>query len=472
MKPHGKTKNIIKDKTKNKTKNITKDMTTGSPAKLLFLFSLPLMFGNVFQQLYTVVDTMIVGQTLGVSALAALGAAEALNWMSLGSIQGLTQGFSIHMAQKFGAKDEDGLCQAVGHSIVLSAILAVVLTILFQLAVRPVLTVLQTPDDIRPNTILYLRILFSGIPIVIVYNLLASMLRAIGDSKTPLMATAVAAISNIVLDLLFVCVFQWAIAGAAAATLIAQGISVVYCLNIIKRLSLLHPRRKDLHLKPELSGKLMLLGLPMAFQNFIIAIGSMIVQRLINSFGVIFIAGFTATNKLYGVLEIAATSYGFAMVTYTGQNLGAKKPQRIKKGLKAGLLIALATSAALGAVLLLLGKPLLLLFISGTEQEISQTLAIAYHYLSIMSICLPILYILHVVRPTLQGLGDTLSPLLSGVAEFIMRTGCVLLLPIWLGEEGIFYAEVLAWSGADLVLIPSCIWALRHRLDWKKETDR
>ena len=450
------------------TKNMTKDMTTGSPAKLLFFFSLPLMFGNVFQQLYTVVDTMIVGQTLGVSALAALGAAEALNWMSLGSIQGLTQGFSIHMAQKFGAKDEDGLRQTVGHSIVLSAILAVVLTILFQLAVRPVLTVLQTPDDIRPNTILYLRILFSGIPIVIVYNILASMLRAIGDSKTPLMATAVAAISNIVLDLLFVCVFGWAIAGAAAATLIAQGISVVYCLNIIKKLSLLHPRRKDLHLTFELSSKLIFLGFPMAFQNFIIAIGSMIVQRLINSYGVIFIAGFTATNKLYGVLEIAATSYGFAMVTYTGQNLGAKEPQRIKKGLKAGLLIALATSAALGAALLLLGKPLLLLFISGTEQEISQTLAIAYHYLSIMSICLPILYILHVVRSTLQGLGDTLSPLLSGVAEFIMRTGCVLLLPIWLGAEGIFYAEVLAWSGADLVLIPSCIWALRHRLGQEK----
>ena len=140
----------------------------------------------------------------------------------------------------------------------------------------------------------------------------------------------------------------------------------------------------------------MLLGLPMAFQNFIIAIGSMIVQRLINSFGVIFIAGFTATNKLYGVLEIAATSYGFAMVTYTGQNLGANQPKRIREGLKAGVIIALITSTVLGAILILLGKPLLSLFISGTEEEISQTLAIAYHYLSIMSVCLPILYVLYV----------------------------------------------------------------------------
>ena len=205
------------------------DMTKGKPMKLLFLFSLPLMFGNVFQQLYTVVDTMIVGQTLGVSALAALGAAESLGWMSLGSIQGLTQGFSIRMAQQFGAKDEDGLHQAVGHSIVLSALLAVLLTIVFQAAVRPVLAILQTPEDIKPDTILYLRILFSGIPIVVAYNLLASMLRAIGDSKTPLIATAIAAASNIVLDLLFVCVFGWGIAGAAEATLIAQFISVVYC---------------------------------------------------------------------------------------------------------------------------------------------------------------------------------------------------------------------------------------------------
>lgn len=382
------------------------DMTKGKPMKLLFLFSLPLMFGNVFQQLYTVVDTMIVGQTLGVSALAALGAAESLGWMSLGSIQGLTQGFSIRMAQQFGAKDEDGLHQAVGHS------------------------------------------------------------------KTPLIATAIAAASNIVLDLLFVCVFGWGIAGAAEATLIAQFISVVYCFFTIRKLTLLHPRRKDLRLEVELSGKLMLLGLPMAFQNFIIAIGSMIVQRLINSFGVIFIAGFTATNKLYGVLEIAATSYGFAMVTYTGQNLGANQPKRIREGLKAGVIIALITSTVLGAILILLGKPLLSLFISGTEEEISQTLAIAYHYLSIMSVCLPILYVLYVLRSTLQGLGDTVSPMLSGVAEFAMRTGCVLLLPLWLGAEGIFYAEVLAWTGADLVLIPSCIWALRHRLTKSDDTKR
>ena len=440
----------------------TQDMTTGSPARLLFFFSLPLMFGNVFQQLYTVVDTMIVGQALGVSALAALGAAESLNWMSLGTVQGLTQGFSIKMAQQFGAKNEEGLRQAVGHSIVLSAILAVLLTVLFHAAVDPVLTLLHTPSDIRPDTVLYLRIMLSGIPIVITYNLLASMLRAIGDSKTPLTATAVASVSNIVLDVLFVCVFHWGIAGAAAATLIAQSLSVVYCFFVIRKIKILHPKTDDFSLTPKLSGNLVFLGFPMAFQNFVIAVGSMIVQRLINSYGVIFIAGFTATNKLYGVLEIAATSYGFATVTYTGQNFGAKRMDRIREGLKSGLILAIATAAVLGGLLLLFGKPLLRLFISGTPQEITQTLQIAYHYLSIMSICLPILYILYVVRSTLQGLGDTVSPLLSGVAEFLMRTGCVLILPIFLGSEGIFYAEVLAWTGADLVLIPSCMRALKH----------
>lgn len=415
---------------------------------------------------------MIVGQTLGVSALAALGAAESLGWMSLGSIQGLTQGFSIRMAQQFGAKDEDGLHQAVGHSIVLSALLAVLLTIVFQAAVRPVLAILQTPEDIKPDTILYLRILFSGIPIVVAYNLLASMLRAIGDSKTPLIATAIAAASNIVLDLLFVCVFGWGIAGAAEATLIAQFISVVYCFFTIRKLTLLHPRRKDLRLEVELSGQLMLLGLPMAFQNFIIAIGSMIVQRLINSFGVIFIAGFTATNKLYGVLEIAATSYGFAMVTYTGQNLGANQPKRIREGLKGWCNYCTYYLDSVSSHFDSFGKIIAFCCLFQVQKKKFHR-HLRLHIIPFYYERMPaILYVLYVFRSTLQGLGDTVSPMLSGIAEFVMRTGCVLLLPLWLGAEGIFYAEVLAWTGADLVLIPSCIWALRHRLTKSDDTKR
>lgn len=439
----------------------TKSMTEGNPLKLILLFSLPLMFGNVFQQLYTVVDTIIVGQALGVDALASLGAAEPINWMYLGTIQGLAQGFSIRMAQEFGAGDEHALRRTIGSSILLSILLAIAMTFGFQAAAEPVLLLLDTPQSILPRTMLYLRIMFSGIPIITAYNLMACMLRSVGDSRTPLYSMIVAACVNIVLDLLFVCVFHWGIAGAAAATLIAQAVSVVYCFFVIRKISCLRPTRPDFAFDAKRSRRLMLLGLPMAFQNFIIAVGSMFVQYLVNSYGVLFIAGFTATNKLYGILEIAATSYGFAMVTYTGQNLGAEKTGRIREGLRSALLIAFVTSVLIAVILLVQGKNILLLFISGSEDEVSQTLQIAFHYLSIMSVCLPILYLLHITRSTLQGLGDTLFPMLSGIAEFLMRTGCVVFLPLLLDAEGIFYAEVLAWTGADLILVPACLLRVR-----------
>ena len=443
-----------------KTERI-QNMTKGSPAKLIFTFAIPLMLGNVFQQFYTVVDTAIVGQALGVNALAALGAADWLNWLVLGLIQGFAQGFSIYMAQRFGAEDHEGLNRSIGATISLSAVISILTVILSQVAMAPVLRAMNTPEEIIGGAFTYLRIMFAGIPIIMAYNVLASILRALGDSKTPLYAMVIASILNIGLDLLFVMVFHWGIAGAVVATVIAQLFAALYCLRAVLHVKVIHLKKEYFRLNPERAKRLLGLGTPVAAQNVIIAVGGMVVQSVVNRYGTLFVAGFTATNKLYGVLEIAATSYGFAMVTYTGQNLGANQPKRIREGLKAGVIIALITSTVLGVILILLGKPLLSLFISGTEEEISQTLAIAYHYLSIMSVCLPILYILYVFRSTLQGLGDTVSPMLSGIAEFVMRTGCVLLLPLWLGAEGIFYAEVLAWTGADLVLIPSCIWALK-----------
>ena len=199
----------------------------------------------------------------------------------------------------------------------------------------------------------------------------------------------------------------------------------------------------------------MALGSPMAFQNCIIAVGGMIVQFVVNGFGVLFIAGFTATNKLYGILEIAATSYGYSMITYVGQNLGARKNRRIRQGLRAALGIAMATSVMIALIMLVFGRLILSCFISGTPEEVKQTMQVAYFYLSIMSLCLPILYVLHIVRSTIQGMGNTLLPMLSGVMEFTMRTLTVLLLPLVLGEIGIFFAEIAAWTGADVVLVVS-----------------
>lgn len=439
-----------------------RNMTEGKPASLIFTFALPLMVGNVFQQLYTVVDTMVVGKALGVGALAALGAADWLNWMMLGIIQGFTQGFGILMAQEFGAGRYDNLRKSVGNSTVLALVSALALLITGQLLAHPVLSLLNTPPKILPDTLLYLRIMYLGVPIVMAYNLLASILRSLGDGKTPLHAMIVAAITNIALDLLFVLVFRFGIAGAAIATLIAQLISSLFCLYHIRKLELLRLTPSDFKMTDRrLPLRLLMLGSPMAFQNAIISVGGMIVQFVVNGFGVIFIAGFTATNKLYGVLEVAATSYGYSMVTYAGQNLGAGKTDRIRKGVKSAVLIALLTSLVIALMMLFAGKIILGWFISGTQEEFTQTLNIAYYYLAIMSVCLPILYILHITRSAIQGMGNTVLPLVSGIAEFIMRALTAILLPMLIGENGIFYAEIMAWTGATVILVISYFAVIR-----------
>ncbi len=436
-------------------------MTQGAPGSLILGFALPLMAGNVFQQLYTVVDTMVVGKYLGVSALAALGAADWMNWMMLGIVQGFTQGFGILMAQEFGAAHYDRLRRVVGISGLLSVFFALFLVAGGQLAVNPVLALLQTPGDILGGTTLYLRIMFLGIPVVMAYNLFACILRSLGDGRTPLHAMIVASITNIVLDLLFVMGLQWGIAGAAIATLIAQLVSGLYCLYYIGKLDILRLSRADFRFQGSLGLKLLGLGFPMAFQNCIIAIGGMIIQFVVNGFGVIFIAGYTAANKLYGVLEIAATSYGYAMITYVGQNLGAGKTKRIRQGMRSALVIALVTSVSIAAVMLVFGKVILGWFISGTPAEVEATLQVAYTYLAVMSVCLPILYILHVTRAAIQGMGNTLLPMASGIAEFVMRTAAALILPGIIGQMGIYLAEISAWTGADVVLVSSYFLTVR-----------
>ena len=432
-----------------------RSMTAGPPLKLLVTFALPLMLGNVFQQLYTVVDTAVVGQGVGVHALAALGAGDWLGWLSLGTAQGLTQGFGIPVAQTFGAGDYEKLKKVVGGSVVLAAISAVVLFLLDQLLAVPLLTMLQTPAEIMPSALLYLRIVYCGVPVVMTYNLLATILRALGDSKTPLHAMIVACMTNIVLDVLFVMVFHWGIAGAAIATVIAQGCSGLFCLQRLRKISILKLSIAHLRLERGMALQLLKLGFPTAMMNIIIAAGGMVIQMVVNGFGVLFIAGFTASNKMYGVLEIAATSYGYAMTTYVGQNLGAGEKDRIKKGVGAACVVAIVTSLVIMAIMLIFGRNILSLFLSGTPQEIAQTMEVAYGYLAVMSVCLPVLYLLYVFRSAIQGMGNTFLPMVSGIMELAARLVAALTLPLVIGETGVFYAEVLAWMGAVVILIPS-----------------
>lgn len=427
-------------------------MTKGNPYKLILRFAMPLMLGNIFQQMYTLVDTMVVGKGVGVDALAAVGSSDWLNWMSLGILAGLAQGFSIPMAQEFGAGHREKLRKTIGNAMALSAVCAVVLLVVFQLIAKPVLLLLQTPEEILPTAMLYIRIFFAGIPISMTYNLLAATLRAMGDGKTPLYAMIVASLTNIVLDILFVIVFPFGVAGAAVATLIAQVVAAIYCYIVLSRMEGLNFRKEDFVLEKVQTVRLLKLSVPLAFQNAIIAVGGMIVQFVVNGFGVLFIAGYTATNKLYGLLEMAAVSFGYAISTYVGQNVGAGEYKRLKSGHVAALVVSLATSFVITAAMLLFGKLFIGLFLSGTPEEIEAAGAVAWRYLLFMSLALSALYLLYVYRSALQGMGNTVIPMLSGILEFIMRTGMVLGLTAFVGSDGIFWAEISAWIGAAVLL--------------------
>ncbi len=430
----------------------TKDMTIGSPAKLIASFALPLMLGNVFQQMYTMVDTMVVGQGVGVEALASLGAADWLNWMVLSIIMGFTQGFSLLCAQNFGASNLRELRRSAAHSLTLCVAIALLFTILGQCLIRPVLKLLDTPDNVMGGAITYLTIVFAFIPAITAYNFCAAILRSMGDGKTPLYAMITAAIVNVVLDLFFVMVLHWGIAGAAIATGIAQVCSFLFCLRIMRKMPQLYMSREDFRPEAALFRKLLKLASPMAFQNLVISVGGLVVQSVVNSFGFIFMAGYTATNKLYGLLEIAATSFGFSMATYTGQNLGAGRIDRIKKGMNKGLIMAIFTALGISLIMIFLGRMIVGLFISGTPEEVAQVTNISYTYLLFMAAGLPILYMLYMYRSALQGMGDTVVPMLSGIVELIMRIGIVLTLPAILEEYGIYLAEEAAWIGATVLL--------------------
>lgn len=428
-------------------------MTAGHPGKLLFVFALPLMFGNIFQQLYTVVDTAIVGQGVGMDALAALGTVDWLNWMFIGIAQGFTQGFSVKLAQKYGEGDIPGLKRSLGTSLILSIWIALGLTAVSQLCLPLFARMLQIPEQLQAMAMLYDRVLFAGIPAMVFYNFCASVLRAVGDSKTPLYAMVAASLTNIALDCLAVFVLDWGIAGAALATVFAQILSGVICAVKIWRSPTLRLGKKDLVYDAGNGKRLMYLGVPVAVQNIVISIGGMAVQTVVNRFDTSFIAGFTSSNKLYGVLEIAALSYGYAVTTYTGQNYGAGQWNRIRKGTRWAVIISLITSVIIGAAMVVFGRQITMLFISSESPQLAaEACEVGYRYLCAMSVALPILYLLYAYRSALQGMGNTKIPLLSGVLELVVRVGAAFLLGLAGNKMGLLYIEPLAWVAATVLL--------------------
>ena len=430
------------------------NMTRGNPGKLLLRFSLPLMFANVFQQLYTVVDTAIVGQGVGVLALAALGTVDWLNWMFVGIAQGYSQGFSVRISQKYGQGDIPGMRRVAGVSATLCFLIAGLFTLLGQGLLPLFLQLMRVPANLQPMATLYMRSMLAGFPCVMFFNYCSSMLRAVGNSKTPLVAMIIASFANIALDCLVVFVLDWGIAGAAIATVFSQLLAGSICAVKILKTKELHFAKQDMRLEKGLCKDLLFIGSPVAAKNTIIALGGMVVQTVVNTFTLSFIAGFTATNKLYGLLEIAATSYGYAITTYVGQNYGAMKLDRVKSGMKASTILALGTSLLIGAIMLLFGRPITMIFISAEDAALAAAAGnIAYWYLCAMSVSLPILYLLYVYQSGLQGMGNTVIPMVSGMLEFVLRVSLSFVVAYSGFQYGIFGAEVSAWWGASIFLM-------------------
>ncbi len=430
------------------------NMTQGKPLKLLFLFALPLMFGNAFQQLYTVVDVAIVGKGVGMDALAALGTVDWLNWMFLGIAQGFTQGFSVRISQKFGEGDFPELKRVAAQSAWLSLLIAVVGTVAAQLGLPLFLSVLRVPPELVEMATLYSRILMAGFPAVLFFNFCSSVLRAVGDSKTPLIAMMCAAATNIILDFIAVFLLRWGIAGAAIATVFSQCLSGIVCFIKVRRTPELHFTKSDFKSSFSFGKNLMGLGTPIAAKNVIIALGGMGVQTVVNGFTLSFIAGYTATNKLYGLLEIAALSYGYAVTSFVGQNYGAALYNRIRKGVRAAVLLSLITSTAISVLMFVFGRQITGLFISSENPELAQAAGeTAYVYLCFMAACLPVLYLLYVYQSALQGMGNTVVSMISGALEFIFRVGISVIVGFTGYETGIFGAEVSAWIIAAVFLI-------------------
>ena len=439
----------------------TMNMTTGDPTRLILRFSLPLLAGTILQQLYNLVDTLVVGRGEGVAALAAVSSTGWLDWTLLGLVLGLAQGFAIQIAHCFGADDQPGLRRAAGQSIVLGLLVVTVLEIIAQVFLRPVLTLMNTPDDTYNLTLIYLRITFGGLPLVMGYNLFSGFLRSVGNSRTPLTAITCSALCNILLDILFVAVFHWGVVGVAVATVISQALSCTICLAAVLRLPVFKLSRSDLRLSQAVSFGLIKLGLPIAMQNLIISVGGLILQSVVNAQGFIFMAGYNAASRMQGLMEMAGTALRGAVSTFTGQNFGAKKMDRVRLGLRKAVQLAVLMALVIGGAVLLLGKPLLRLFIQDDPATVEQVLVYGYRFLCFMGASLFALYLLFVFRSALQGLGDTVTSMFSGVLELFMRSGSALLLPLFMGEWGIYTAGVISWFGAAALLAFSCRRRLR-----------
>lgn len=446
---------------------MTNDMTTGNPVKLILLFSIPLLIGNIFQQFYSMLDTIIVGRFIGVEALAAVGTTSSMVFLVNGFVMGLTSGFAVLISQKYGAKDEVGVKEAVASSIILSIIATILVTFISVLSAKPLLTLMNTPSNIMKDASTYIIILYAGNIAIIFYNMMAAILRALGDSKTPLYFLIVSSVLNIILDLVLIINFKMGVAGAAYATVISQGVSAILCvIYTYKRYKILRLKKDDFKVKKKYYRKHLKVGIPMALQFSITSIGIMTVQSAINIFGSTVIASYAASSKVLQLVMQPATTLGVTMATYCGQNIGAKRYDRIKEGVKKCVQISIITSVISAIILIFLGKYFVMMFVSNPDAEI---LSYAQQVLNISAIFFIPLGLIFVYRNALQGIGDSFIPMMAGVYELVARAIVAFTLPKVLEFIGICLADPVAWFAA---VIPLAYTYYKREKSFKHESEK
>lgn len=438
---------------------MVKSMTSGSPAKLILLFALPLFVGNLFQQLYNMADAFIVGRILGVDALAAVGCTGSLSFFIIGFAQGLSAGFSMLTAQRFGANDAEGVRRSYAASLVLGGIIGVILTVPSVLFARDLLVLLQTPPQILDDATAYIVVVFGGILATMLFNIVSNVLRALGDSKTPLYFLVVGCLVNVVLDIVLIMFTPLGVMGAGVATVIAQVVAGFACVWYIHvKFPILRLTRESWRLTRKDVVEHLHMGLPMGFQTSIIAIGSLMLQYALNGLGSTAVAAFTAASKLETLATLPLMSFGLAIGTYVAQNYGAGKLHRIRKGVLQCSGMSLAWAVFMGAVFLVFGKPLSTLFVG----KDAQVLDLSYTYLCIVAVALWVLGLLFVFRYSLQGLGQSFVPTFAGVMELVMRGACAVWLVGPLGFAGACMASPMAWVGSAVPLVIAFFITMRQ----------
>lgn len=438
---------------------MSNSMTQGNPLKVMLQFAFPLLIGNLLQQTYNIIDAAIVGQSLGAQALASVGASTSVQFLVLGFCMGSCTGFGIPVAKYFGAGDLKQMKNIIFNGAVLTAVIAVIITVLCTLLCPWILQVLSVQSDIYANAYSYLMIIFLGLPFTLLYNYLSSILRAVGDSRTPFLFLAFSAVLNIFLDLFFILVAGWGCAGAAFATIAAQAISGILCLIvIIRRMEVLWLSKENRVVRGDSITELLQMGLPTGLQFSITAIGSMVMQSANNGLGGDYVSAFTAGAKLKQFTMCPFDAIATSVSVFCSQNYGAGKIDRIHKGLRQGIAVGVGYGLFAGLILIFAGRPLSMIFVS---KDASGVLDASAKYLRCMGYFYWSLGILNVTRMVTQGLGHSGRAFFSGVMEMIARTIVSLGFVEAFGYTAICFADQTAWIAACCYIAPTCLYCLK-----------